>query len=1102
MLNIHFGRENLNKERYMFDHIKLQEGKVLLLVPDQFTLMAEKEAFFYLETKGLMDIEVLSFSRLGSRIIAETGGSKKAHIDACGRYMLITKLAAESRDKFKLFKNSSELVSFAQMANDLIYEMKQYNTASDDILTFVKEIENDLILKQKLEDIHLLYSRYEEYTREKYLDGEDYIELFTSKINESKLVTESAVWIYGFDYFTPKNMEMLKELMKYSREMNVLMTYASGGRDNDIFELTGGVIEKLKGLAIQNGIKCKTAPVPDSYIKSGEEKREALIAVEKELFAVPAKTYADAKGITLIKSANLYNEIETAAAYVLELVREQGLRYKDIAVICNDLDERASIAKRIFSQYGITLFIDQKRSFMHNAAVKFIVSILNIVINKYRNSDVFSMLKTGMSDIQAPRYEELENYSIKYKIKGNRWHKPFLKGAEEYGETLFELEESRRELTNFVSRLEEPFKKAKTVRGKIETLYEYLNETAKIPEKLGKLERLEIQKGLYEFAEEAAQAWERLINIFDQLVEIMGDEEISAKDFADVLQVGFESVELGLLPPTSDGLILGTMQRMRTGRIKALLILGANEGLLPMAMAKEGLLNDDEKNWLVNQNIEICRREELRLREEKIAIYKNMSKPERFLWMSHSISDNDGGKLSPSFIFEKLREIFPGLEVQKDIISKKDNTDISKKDNIGISRKDITDLIQSEESTLLHMANALRESITYERQAGPEWKSVADWYKANNHQHYKLMVDGLFFKNSETSLGGERVKELYQKGSEELSLSPSRLEKYGKCPFSFFMNYGLKPDELRVFEIAGREIGDIYHNVIMRLSKNLTENSRWMDITKEECDEMTGLLIDEEANTYREGMLSQGAEEVYRTGRIKDVCRENAWILVQHVRSGNISSMNFEERFGRLTDEDGAGIPPVEIEISGGRKVFIEGKIDRVDILADGSVKIIDYKSGKEKFNADEVKAGWRLQLMLYLKAAQRQKAEPAGVFYFTIDEKAETGRMDGVVVNKASIIDNIAGEFQNYSKIIPVKKSKDGSIKGNTAGNLLSESEFRELQDAVDEKVRVLCGELITGCIDVRPKRSGDMTACVYCGYKSICTFDIAFDGCKYENV
>jgi ATP-dependent helicase/nuclease subunit B len=569
----------------------------------------------------------------------------------------------------------------------------------------------------------------------------------------------------------------------------------------------------------------------------------------------------------------------------------------------------------------------------------------------------------------------------------------------------------------------------------------------------------------------------------------MGDEEMSGAGFAETLRVGFESVEVGLLPPTADGLVLGTMQRMRTGRIKALVVIGANEGLLPVAVPKEGLLSDDEKNKLFGQNIELGRREELRIQEEQIAIYKNIAKPDSFLWVGSSISDNDGGKLCPSMVFEKLREIFPDLTLTSDIVSS----------------KEASKLIQSPGNTLKHMTDALRESIVNENQPDPEWLFAAFWNKRNNAAEYKLILDGLFLKNSRERIDTDLVESLFKKEHGEITLSPSRLERYGKCPFAFFTGFGLKPEELRIFEIAGREIGDIYHNCIMRFSKGLTEHGRevsgtdsgWMNVSRVECDSMVDSIIDEEASAYREGVFAQGAEEAYRTERIKAVCRDNAWLLVEHVRRGKIKSMGFEEKFGQS-----GSLPPIEVGLSNGRKVVIEGRIDRVDTLADGSVKIIDYKSGKEKFNTAEVKAGFRLQLMLYLKAARLHGAEPAGVFYYVIDEKSESRRMDGAVINKTSVIDSIAGDFRSYSDVIPIRKREDGSITGNSAGNLLSEIEFVELQEAVDKKVAEFCNELATGCIDVRPKRSGNMTACTYCGYKSICGFDTKLDGFNYERI
>jgi len=1080
MLNIHYGRESKNKERYMFDKIKREEGRILLLVPDQFTLQAEKEAFFYLDTDGIMDLEVLSFSRLGKRVIAETGGSARTPIDERGRFMLITKLAGESREKLKLFKNSSRAVSFARMANDLIYEMKQYNQNPAGLAALIESMDGDTILKRKLSDIWLIYREYEEYTKKKYLDGEDYIELYTKKIGESELARESSVWVYGFDYFTPKNMELLKELMRHSRELNVLLTYDSE-TDTGIFDLTGGVAERLARIARENGVAFSLAAIPDSYKKTAYEKEEPLAAVERELFSIPAKPCENSSGVTLIKAANMYSEIESAAAYTLSLVRDHSLRYKDIAVICNDTEERAQIARRVFSGYGINLFIDQKRSFGESAAARFIVLLLNVVINGYRSADVLGMMKTGMTDMPVFSIEELENYSVKYKIKGNRWKKEFQKGREEYGEAFSEIEDTRRELFDFISRFEKSFAKANTVREKTEALYFYLVETVNLPEKLEKAAAVEAEKGFLELAGQTAQIWKEIVNIFDQMVEIIGDEKICHKDFYDILKSGFDSAEVGVLPPASDGLIFGTMQRMRLGRIKALIIIGANEGIMPAAMAEEGLLSDDEKNRLFEKNIEICRREELRIQEEQLAIYKNMSKPEKFLWMSCSVSDNDGGKLNPSVIFEKVREIFPALLVEKDIIS----------------QNETANLIQTKESTLTHMTDALRESLIYEKPLSGEWAGALDWYREKKDRRFELITDGLFFKNKSITLDGKIIEGLYKKGRDEMVLSPSRLEKYGKCPFSFFMDYGLSPDEMRVFEAAGREIGEIYHNCVMKFSKHLTDSAKWADITKEESDALVDMLIDEEAGTYREGLLSSGNEEAYRAGRLKAVCRENAWVLVGHVRRGSIRDMKFEERFGR-----GGSISPVTVPLSSGKKVLIEGKIDRIDELTDGSVKIIDYKSGREKFSIAEAKAGMRLQLMLYLKAAQKGKAEPAGIFYYTIDENVETGRMDGIAVNKASVIDSIDGEFQQYSDIIPVKKLKDGTVKGNSESNLLSEAEFKELQGAVDEKVKELCEKLVSGRADIRPKKSGGLTACTYCGYNSVCGFDVSFDGFRYENV
>jgi len=192
-------------------------------------------------------------------------------------------------------------------------------------------------------------------------------------------------------------------------------------------------------------------------------------------------------------------------------------------------------------------------------------------------------------------------------------------------------------------------------------------------------------------------------------------------------------------------------------------------------------------------------------------------------------------------------------------------------------------------------------------------------------------------------------------------------------------------------------------------------------------------------------------------------------------------------------------------------------------------IKIIDYKSGNEKFSVDEAIGGWRLQLLLYLKAATAGlKGKPAGVFYFGIDAPLIEGsvsasvddmqrqsikselsdlirkkyRMDGVVMNEASVIEGIGGEFTGYSDIIPVRRKEDGGLSGPD-GKLLCQEEFDELQKAVDHTISQLCERLTAGAIDITPKRlKNGISACTYCKYKSICNFDQAFEGCRYISI
>jgi ATP-dependent helicase/nuclease subunit B len=1160
VLNLYYGRESIDKDRFMFDNIAItlrqmdkeaeRNKKILLLVPDQYTLQAERNAFAYLGVSGLIDLDILSQSRLGYKVLEETGGSTRIPIDKYGRHMLLNKILDDESQNLQAFKGMNKKHSFIDMTNNLISEMKQFNTRPEDLPAIIEEVQQNSILGRKLTDLHRIFSKYEELIKDKYIDSEDYLNLFVSKIGQSELVREAEIWVSGFDYLTPKALEIMEALIATAKNVNIVITCDSGSseftggfsRDRDLFDLTRTLMYHLRTRAEARGIVTKEIPISHQYnipVGNGDgEKSQEVAHLEQELYAYQNKQIEAGPYISLCRAANIYAEAETAASRILHLVRDKGLRYKDIVVICNDMDVRGSVIKRVFADYGISTFLDTKRNILHNPIIEFITAILDIIARGWLYEDVFRLLKTNLTGISTEEVEALENYVVKYRIRGKRWKSDFTYGIMDEGEeALAMINKSRKQLYSFVCAFEDQFKKGKTAKEKTSALYYFLRDEAELPEKIEALIEYLTGENLHEYAEETAQIWGVVVNLLDQLVELLGDEPISNEDFSSILRSGFEAVEIGLLPPTIDQIIVGTMQRTRTGNIKALLVLGANDGLLPSAADTEGLLSEDEKATLLENGIQICKIDDLRAKEERLAIYKSLSKPLKYLWMSYSASDIEGKESKQSLVFDKIRKIFKDMEVTKDILNLED----------PMLR------VETPKSTLKYLTETLRNTMEGEA-LSPIGREAYRWYQAGQKDYLRMVEEGFFFTNKQQKLEGKLIDKLYKRETGDIPLSPSRLERFSRCPFAHFVHYGLKPEERRVFEIAGREIGDVYHYCIMKLSEKLTlpgieitdPESPWMKITREECQAMIDDLIDQTSQGYREGVLIMGEEEKYRGSRMKEVCGNAAWALIEHVQAGRIQKIYFETEFGKGADK---AFPPIEVKLKN-QSVFIEGKIDRVDIIRghrdivdengdiveqeeNEYVKIIDYKSGKESFRAREAVSGWRLQLMLYLHAATergtisssgsiqaKDSRKPAGVFYFEIAEpqvdatslsreeyeekvKAELKKnfkLDGVVLNQPSVVESIAGEFSGFSQIIPVRKNKDGKVSGTTEDKLLSEEEFVNLQREVEKKIEELCQELATGSIHIRPKKLKDETACRYCSYKSVCFFDLSFEGCSYE--
>lgn len=1129
MLNIFYGRENLDKEKFIYDNIG---GRALLVVPDQFTLEAERELIAHSGAKALMDVEVLSLSRLGYRLLEELGGSKRTFIDKYGRHMILSSIAAEEREKLQVFKGLEEKNSFIELVNNFISEMKQFNCGADELAEIARSVPDGSYTQRKLEDLYLLYSEYEAAIRGKYTDSEDYIDLFLGKISRSELVAGNHIWIYGFDSFAPKALSVIGELMQYAADVNLVLTYDDKreARDADLFALAETVIRNFENLAERRSIEVRKRAIPKTYTA---ERADKIQFIEQELYALPARKYArggqstnPAEGgaseaaagtdsLTLVAAANLYNEAESAACYVLELVRDFGYRFSDIKVICNDQETRGPILKRVFKEYGIDLVSDTSKDILQSSIVQYITALMDVVVEKYRTDLVIKMLKSGFGDLTNDEITDLENYAIKYKIRGTMWKRPFVRGESEYGaEALVRMNAVREKALAFMPDLEAIFE-AETCGEFISGLYGFLYEKVKLPEKIADLTVLQTEQGRPDLAEETAQIWGKVIGIFDQMSEIMGEQKFRAAAFRDLFEAGISQVEIGILPPTKDGLMMGTMQRTRTGEMKALVVVGANEGVLPNEKPGSGLFGSDEKNLFKENGIELCKVDDVRFLEERMGIYRNLSKPRERLWISYSLSDAEGGPARPSGVFTKLAGLFGDTPVARD----------------ALNRQSDAELVGAGPAGLRHLTEALQAACEG-RPLAPHWHEALAWFKQNKPEALEPIRAGIAFTNKQEDLGREMTAALYMgnigstreealEPSPELSLSPSRLERYARCPFSHFVQYGLKPEERRTFEIAPREIGDIYHECLMEMSRHLTARgiaitdpaSPWMTISREECRTFVEDVIAKKSGTYREGILEAGNEEKYRGRRITDICEKVCWAVIEQVRAGEILRSSFEVPFGR-----GRRIPPIPVNLGEGRTAYIEGKIDRVDYLPGERVKIIDYKTGNENFSVAEAEAGYRLQLMLYLEASLERRMKPAGVFYFKISEPMvdasgaaigpeeisdkiqKSFKLNGVIVDDPNVIRNVAGDFSGISDVVPIRINKEGLISGTGKDNLLTDEEFESLREKVCEKVTDICKSLAGGGIAIHPMKTAATSACAYCRYKGICRFDTIFEGCSYN--
>ncbi|MEA4925335.1 MAG: helicase-exonuclease AddAB subunit AddB [Syntrophomonadaceae bacterium] len=1100
------GRSGSGKSHRVLQEIKQSlldnaEEQLILLVPEQFTLQAERDLIQKLHLPGIINVEVLSFTRLARRVFSEVGGVTRTRLNEQGKNMVLRKMIDEAARDLTIYKKSAGQEGFIPKLSELLSELKGQDIVPEQLLASFTDDE-ELIIKQKVNDIALIYDHFNQYLQGRYLDTEDFLSLLIDKINASSYLLNSRIWVDGFSTFSPQSLKIIDRLMQAARDITISLTmsYDRRDRDNDLFSLSRDSLQKLQVMAGLHACPQEIIRVDAAEARAGQNP--ALIHLERELYAYPGQVFREnPRDIELFAAANLNSELEYAAAQIVELVRERGWRWKDLAVVCNDMSNYGSLIKRVFDEYGIPSFMDEKRDIMNNAIIKLILSSVDVIRRNYRYEDVFSFLKTGFSGLDHDKVEKLENYVLQYGIGGRQWEEEFAWGQAALRD---ELNQARQDFILPLTRLQAQINGKQTIAAICRAHYQYLVDLG-VPGRLEEWIETMNSQGRFEVVRENTQIWNIVLEIFDQMVEILGDQEVNLKEYRNILEAGFASQEVGIIPTTVDQVLVGNIQRSKSHDIKGLLVLGVNDGVLPSGQAEEGLFSEVEKEMLMARGVDLGFERHRKQAEERFLIYTALSKPRQYLGLSFALADGDGKALRPSLLIDRLRQLFPSLRVQSDVIKHRP-------------------LEIHQVSTPVSSYKYLIENLRLHFDGKPVsdfWGDVYTWYQAQEgwRENLNLMREGLFHRNQARTIGAVNARRLY---ATPFYSNISRMEQFVNCPFAHFVRYGLKPQERKVFTVGAPDIGELLHNSLLAFALQVQrENKNWAELQRPECEGIMDGIMDALVPQQGNGIFVSSHRYRYLARRLKRISRRAVWILTEHLQHGDFKPLQYEVSFG-----PGCPFPPIEIELENGESFYLQGRIDRVDLLEEEDgiyVKIIDYKSGSQDFKLSDVYYGLSLQLMIYLRAVMAsfkdvppERLKPAGVFYFKIEdplinseaeiianieqEIARKLKMKGLVLEDARLIRKLDDQIAGSSAIIPVTMTVNGGFAKTSS--VLPVAGFAALIRHVEELLRKIGREIMAGAARIEPVKNGQRRACAYCAYPSVCQFDRLLPDNNYKNI
>ena len=1088
MLRLVTGRIGSGKTTRIYNEIgnSVEQGReVTLIVPEQYSFHTEKKMLELLGARGADKVNVVSFSFLASNLLKKYGLNSKSAIDDSTRALLMSVALDEIGDDLQIYSRHRYSPAVIVQMLKTIKDFRQCSVTPDLIEETIGKMEPSL-LRDKLREVMLVDRTYSALVEQNYFDDECALDILCGVLDEHKNFCGAEVFVDGFRGFTTQEYAVLERIMSQAKE--VWISLCVDGEDDPFGAFAH--THRTKRQLIRRAQKCGVDIAKPEKLVREDGLNGELAALEENLYVGEVTPYeSETEKVILCSAEDFESECEFVACTVKRLIRTEGIRCRDIAVISRSENNYSRKIRSALIKNGVPVFEDKRQPISSEPLIEFVRSAIEIGTSGFSTDALMRLAKTELTDLGIEEISRLENYALLWQINGNKWLDEWTAHPNGLGEKM--LEENERELKEINEirlRLVSPMKKFRVKMKEFTSLEAaqaiyFLLVDMNVADNLKKLAIRLNERSQPERAAEQGRIWSLLMEMLDRIAVSLEGVRLTPSRFRDLFDLLVSTYSVGTLPQGLDEITIGSADRVKTTAPKVVFAVGMNDGVFPMIPNSDGIFSENDRRELAELELKTDDSNEEKLMEERFIAYNTLCSTSDRLYVTYSRKDINGGQASPSEIVSQIKKIFPKLSVVDTVC--------------------LDDLyrIEGRESAFDVMAKLTR-------QGGKLFSTLESYFEAQPEYSGRLAALRRGINKEEMQIKDrETATKLF---GLNMYMSASRTEVYHKCPFEYFCKYGLNAKPRKTAELDPMQKGTAIHYILEKLISAYGSDGL-VAMSKLDRDKCVLDILDE----YFSENLTAGEE----MGERFDYLFRQLGLIVCEVVDRLVAEFTNSDfvpaAFELSIDTDGE-VGTYDIPLPDGGMLKLKGSVDRVDVAQQNGttyIRVIDYKSSGKKFDLSEVFGGLNMQMLIYLFAIWKngfrdyENIVPAGILYMPVNapfvgterdedeaeiekKKLKNAKMNGMVLDDSRVIYMMDNSGKGL--FVPASIKKDGGC----SGTLISLKQMDLLMKRCEKILAQMAVDLHNGIIPIMPAHSESSQSpyndvCKYCDYKEVCLAD-----------